>query len=623
LRALPLDILRTAFIFERILIVAGTQTGVYSHFNLPKALTQNMEKLNTFLEKNVGKIAIGLGVMGIIAQVLISLSVRSKIVAILNAVYFRDPFTKTLSRFDISSDINFLSILFLSMLITGGFHYEKTKGKDSRLLKFGFSIIALTKLLSIIFIPVNYLYFKKFVVQASNFRGEIPSLFDFTYHLFFTIPLLYVSYHLLKWLIRQQDTESIEVVSVNEDLEPPDQLASKSKRFTHFIFDTFIMFSVLWYVINTTVETTWWLFFSSNPPGWISRNFPLNLSIGAMALIYYLVFEGLFNATPVKFLTGTRVVHAKDMQSPGFGKVFVRTLCRRIPFDVLSFFGKKGWHDSISGTKVIHEKRKGELEFKHTIWIWLLFGVYIAMTAYSLAINKIDEYARDDFHETTAQYQKEAILDNLNAGDLLIFRSKNGGYKDDQLIVIVEQVSDKEVSGTQYHIGYKNKTDRSGFLSQGIDANWAPGGQVSIGKEELISAFFNSSARQAIEVDQTAYILEHIEDIDNPKFSNRSSSGESDNGVWTTSFFVNFDAVSMAILSIETIEGDTEWTSPTSINTSFNPGSSAGHFQLSCKDQENKSSKSRMKILYNGNKHSYIVYKYNYSIKFAKEVIEK
>lgn len=74
-----------------------------------------------------------------------------------------------------------------------------------------------------------------------------------------------------------------------------------------------------------------------------------------MFLLYYAGTEFLFGATPGKFLTGTRVV-AEDGGKAGLGKIIGRTFARIIPFDPLSFcFGDKttGWHDSLSGTRVI------------------------------------------------------------------------------------------------------------------------------------------------------------------------------------------------------------------------------------------------------------------------------
>jgi hypothetical protein len=40
-------------------------------------------------------------------------------------------------------------------------------------------------------------------------------------------------------------------------------------------------------------------------------------------------------------------------ERPAFSQVVGRTLCRFIPFEVFSFFGEAGWHDSIPKTQVV------------------------------------------------------------------------------------------------------------------------------------------------------------------------------------------------------------------------------------------------------------------------------
>ena len=101
-------------------------------------------------------------------------------------------------------------------------------------------------------------------------------------------------------------------------------------------------------------------------PDWTNTYFGLGLFVGSGITLYYLIFEGLFHATPIKFLTGTRVVNVKTAKSPGFGKIIIRSLSRRIPFEAFSFvFGKKGWHDSISETAVVHEHQDGHVNFKN------------------------------------------------------------------------------------------------------------------------------------------------------------------------------------------------------------------------------------------------------------------
>jgi uncharacterized RDD family membrane protein YckC len=81
------------------------------------------------------------------------------------------------------------------------------------------------------------------------------------------------------------------------------------------------------------------------------------LTIGASVvtiIVYYLFFEGLFQATPGKFITGTRVVDL-DGNKPSFAQILGRTFARFVPFEPFSFFSdtEDGWHDRWSGTRVV------------------------------------------------------------------------------------------------------------------------------------------------------------------------------------------------------------------------------------------------------------------------------
>jgi len=68
---------------------------------------------------------------------------------------------------------------------------------------------------------------------------------------------------------------------------------------------------------------------------------------------YYVFFEGIFNATPGKMITRTRVVQI-DGTKPTIGQVFGRTLSRFVPFEAFSFLGSgSGWHDRWSRTRVV------------------------------------------------------------------------------------------------------------------------------------------------------------------------------------------------------------------------------------------------------------------------------
>jgi len=67
---------------------------------------------------------------------------------------------------------------------------------------------------------------------------------------------------------------------------------------------------------------------------------------------YYLFFEGLWGRTPGKLLLGTKVVTLTG-GTPTFGAIAGRTLARFVPFEGLTFFGERGFHDRVSSTKVV------------------------------------------------------------------------------------------------------------------------------------------------------------------------------------------------------------------------------------------------------------------------------
>jgi hypothetical protein len=68
-------------------------------------------------------------------------------------------------------------------------------------------------------------------------------------------------------------------------------------------------------------------------------------------VVYYLFMEALFSTTLGKLVTRTRVVMVSG-EKPMFSDIAIRTACRLIPLDPLSFFGGNGWHDNFSKTKL-------------------------------------------------------------------------------------------------------------------------------------------------------------------------------------------------------------------------------------------------------------------------------
>lgn len=63
---------------------------------------------------------------------------------------------------------------------------------------------------------------------------------------------------------------------------------------------------------------------------------------------YYFVMEFLFLQTIGKLHNNSKVEYTGNK----FKSILIRSFCRFIPFEAFSFLGNKGWHDTISKTKV-------------------------------------------------------------------------------------------------------------------------------------------------------------------------------------------------------------------------------------------------------------------------------
>jgi uncharacterized RDD family membrane protein YckC len=85
-----------------------------------------------------------------------------------------------------------------------------------------------------------------------------------------------------------------------------------------------------------------------------SSKINLDILFVVIAFTYYYFFEYYTGKTIGKFLTKTRVLTDGGLK-PSKKIIFIRTLCRFIPFEILSCFNERahGWHNTLSKTIVI------------------------------------------------------------------------------------------------------------------------------------------------------------------------------------------------------------------------------------------------------------------------------
>jgi uncharacterized RDD family membrane protein YckC len=140
-----------------------------------------------------------------------------------------------------------------------------------------------------------------------------------------------------------------------------DVLASHTQRFLNLVIDTTIQFLLFFIVLVFLAAKA-----HENGDKTFMTNFVNNTILQysitiAIALFYYNVFEIVTSRTVGKYVTQTIVVDVNG-EKANSDMILIRSLCRLIPFNALSFIGitARGWHDRISKTYVVHRNKLEE-----------------------------------------------------------------------------------------------------------------------------------------------------------------------------------------------------------------------------------------------------------------------
>lgn len=129
--------------------------------------------------------------------------------------------------------------------------------------------------------------------------------------------------------------------------------ASKKKRFLNYFIDSAI-YLTLNFLLILYIKTS-----SSIIGDYLFSNFSDGLSIifipVLIYILYYTLTEYKYGQTIGKMITNTKVI-TKSGGKITFSHALVRSICRAMPFDSLTYIGSKsiGFHDQVSGTLVIN-----------------------------------------------------------------------------------------------------------------------------------------------------------------------------------------------------------------------------------------------------------------------------
>ena len=129
-------------------------------------------------------------------------------------------------------------------------------------------------------------------------------------------------------------------------------------RFINYVVDILIIYALIFvfaFIGGIIIEIT--------SPGLLidvdeeSMNYKMitYLLFYTIYVLYYTICEGLMGKTLGKFISKTKVIDNDTNVKPTFTIAFIRSLCRLIPLDAISFFfyDAGGWHDRISKTRVV------------------------------------------------------------------------------------------------------------------------------------------------------------------------------------------------------------------------------------------------------------------------------
>lgn len=162
----------------------------------------------------------------------------------------------------------------------------------------------------------------------------------------------------------------LEEKSVSEDFlqdienEISAEPASVGARFWNFVID-YIVFYVLYIIMMGSYGL--YLALSNNVEAinnlqeteTLTGNTFTDALLGmAIYVAIMTLIEGVSKGRSIgKLITKTKVVKNEDASSITFKEAFLRSLCRIVPFEVLSGFGGYPWHDRWTNTAVIKIKK--------------------------------------------------------------------------------------------------------------------------------------------------------------------------------------------------------------------------------------------------------------------------
>lgn len=566
-----------------------------------------MKKLRDLIYPHIVQISIVIGVIGLVSNLLIIFFKDLKFLQFFRLLGIQD-YTGFLfaSPGRANSEISIVSLLFFVMMIVGAMLYKKSQTRDSRLLRFVFSILCVDSLLNLLILPFNYINSQNILKSNIFITVEELNINEYVLMGLSKIPIIIIAYYITKWV-----HEKHLVLFVNKQVNSKEEKSlpmtvNKSVRFTHAFFDyLFSLFLVLPFissVIITTIQEAGLSVLSNK----MDNRWFLSIVLLAGLFVYYLIFEVLFKTTPMKFLTGTRVLDADTYKTPSIGKIIGRSIIRRIPFNSFSFLGEKGWHDSISETIVAKENDQGNIIVSHKYWAFVLFAIYLVPLGFHRYREaKLEKLFREE-SEAVFKDKSELLFEQLNQGDVIIGSVWKKGieYK---CLKIIDTKNKDSIRVVQYGSESQYQLDRQTLIKNIDTQNLLSEDTLNLSRKDIHDLCFGNV--NSINFGRNyKFQFREIHDMDHPKIDRTGSSWDYSKEKDSAIYNFKYDLCQIKILDIKHLEGDVEWVKDlTAFQSSYDENTKTGYFKIPVhKINKRKPFKAKFIMEYNGERHTYM-----------------
>jgi len=569
--------------------------------------------MKIFKEKlfsKIGQISICIGSISLISHLILVLTEEKflflhhfQIIYVQDYItmFFKFGSSSSFTKFPLSA----VSCLFFIMLITGGLVYQKSNQKDSRLLRFSFITIFLYEISVLGFLPFSYyenMQMKNHM--ATHFKTTALTDFDFILTFLFSVLLLIYSIMVTEWLMTNQKVWLEKKTHSNGNIVLTSIKSNLDKRLVHFIFDKIMAIYFVSPLVMAMYPLLVWLF-----------NHIIIISLGVEKLIfallivlnlfiYYLLTEGLFASTPIKCLTGTRVVDFYKFENATLGHVFGRTLFRFIPFNALSFLWKGNWHDTFSKTIVVEEDNNGQNMNYQIWWIVAFISVYLIPYMYTSIQKENDQKEKRRISNQYVDSKNKSSIYYLENGDFL--QGCNDRNLHQQYLLKVIDIDIKSVSLERYLLNLDQKNlDKKKIIEFNLKELELVD-TLNILKDSLLVTLNNKS--NILVNDTIPLNIEKVYSVNHPEIKLNGSSEYNRDTSFFISYFFKYDLIPIKIINYEKISGNVELETKLPLAANFNVDENLGSFtlDLSCKKYA-YNFKVRLSILYGEKVHKYIL----------------